>query len=251
LWSSLAHALVCLATGIRFFMSKDPLFAEEAETFGRQALALAPDEFSRGLAWFWIGQAKVLLDDFDGAIEALDRGSDMGVAGADMTYVSTAMRAGVLHMTGRHEEAFAAAGSVVEGARSHGGGLWAWALYCSLPYALELGHRGRHVEALEFLRDLLEEGAAPRTPGVMTSVVVVLGALAVQRDDTAAARVLLDYAGTALLRDGIRTPVDIALYTHYLKQLRSTDDDTAKRSREIAGQMSLEEAIAFGLRGPR
>jgi hypothetical protein len=251
MWSSLAHALVCLANGLRFFLSKDPLFAKETEALGRQAMELAPDEFSRGLARFWLGQARVLLDDLDGAIVALEPGADTGVAGADMSYVSTAMRAGLLHMTGRNDEALAAAESAADAARSHTAGLWAWALYCSLPYALELGHRARHDEALEFLRDLLDEGAAPRTPGVMTSVVVVLGALAVQRGEEDAARVLLEYAGAALLRDGIRTPVDIALYNHYLGKLGSTDAKTAKRCRELAREMSLEEAIAFGLQARR
>lgn len=252
-WPSLAHALLCLNTGIRFFLSKDPLFAEEAERLGEKALELAPDVFSRGLAWFFLGQTRVLLDDLDGAVEGLEKGSVVGVPGGDMSYVSLAMLAGVLHITGRHERARAEALRVIEGARSYpAGGLWAWAMYCSLPYALELGQQGRHAEAVGFMRELLEEGATPHTPGVMTSVVVVLGALAVQRGDEEAARILLEYAGQALLREGIRTPVDIALYSHYLGKLGpATDAETASRCRERAEQMSLEEAIAYGLRSPQ
>jgi predicted ATPase/class 3 adenylate cyclase len=249
-WSSLAHALLSLNSGIRFFTSKNPVFADETERLGAKAVELAPDVFSRGLAWFWLGQARVLLDDLDGAIDALEKGSVVGIPGGDMSYVSVAMLAGVLHITGRRDEARAAAEHAVERPRSSpSGGLWAWVLYCSLPYALELGEQGRHLEAISFMRELLEEGATPRTPGVMTSVVVVLGALAVQREDDEAAHVLLDYAGTALLREGTRTPIDIALYSHYLRKLgRAADAEAERRSRDRAQRMSLDDAIAFGLR---
>jgi hypothetical protein len=101
------------------------------------------------------------------------------------------------------------------------------------------------------MRELLEEGATPRTPGVMTSVIVVLGSLAVQRGDRDRASVLLEYAGKALLRDGVRTPVDIALYSHYLKKLgRPADAETSARYRQLAEGMTLEEAIRYGLRRP-
>jgi hypothetical protein len=83
----------------------------------------------------------------------------------------------------------------------------------------------------------------------MTSVVVVLAALAVQRDDQEIGGVLLEYAGQVLLREGIRTPVDIALYSHYLWKVRGpVDAETTARYRELAGQMSLGEALALGLR---
>jgi len=250
MWSSLAHALLCLNAGIRFLLSKNPVFAEEVEDLGYKAVQLAPENTSRGLAWFFLGQARVLLDDFDGAIEGLEKGSVEATPGGDMSVVCGAMLAGVLHITGRHREAREAAEQVRRRARSQStGGLWAWALYCLLPYALELGHEGRHDEALDFMRELLEEGATPRTPGVMTSVVVVLAALAVRRDDQEVGGVLLEYAGQALLRDGVRTPIDIALYSHYLWKVRGpVDAETTARYRELAGQMSLGEALALGLR---
>jgi predicted ATPase/class 3 adenylate cyclase len=250
-WASLAHALLCLNTGIRFFVSKDPVFADEAEQLGRKAVELAPESISRGLAWFFFGQARVLLDDYDGAIQGLDEGSVEGIAGGDMSFISLAMLAGMLHIVGRHEEALPAAEQVLERTRSiTAGGLWAWALYCSIPYALELGQRGRHAEAMSFMREILEEGATTRTPGVMNSVIVGLAALAALRGDEPAARVLLEYVGVALLREGIRTPIDIALYRHYLAKVVPGTDARAASYRELGGSMSLEEAIAFGLREP-
>jgi tetratricopeptide (TPR) repeat protein len=249
MWSSLAHALLCLNTGIRFLMSQNPVFADEAERLGQKAVELAPEDISRGFAWFFLGQARVLLGDFEGAIRGLRSGSVEGNAGGDMSFASLALLAGVLHITGRHEEAKEAAERVLERTRTMtAGGLWAWALYCSLPYALELGHQGRHIEAVAFLRELLEEGGMPRTPGVMNSVIVVLGALAVQRGDDAAARILLEYAGMALMREGIRTPVDIALYRHYIQKVASATDAEAAKYRNLAKEMSLEETLAFGLR---
>jgi predicted ATPase/class 3 adenylate cyclase len=256
-WSSLAHGLLCLNHGLRGFFSKDASDAAAAEQVGRKAVELAPEPLSRGLAWFWLGQARVLLADLDGAVGALERGSADVVPGGDMSIVCLALLAGVRHLRGEHDEALAVATDVLE--RSHSyeqSGLWAWALYTSLPYALELGHRGRHAEALDFLRDLLEDNAVPATPGVMTSVLVVLAALAVLRGERDAAGVLLDRAGNAIVTGGVRTPVDIALYSEYLRRYNEADDGdgdgvadgAAANAQARAASMSLSDAVAFGLR---
>jgi predicted ATPase/class 3 adenylate cyclase len=249
-WSSLAHGLLCLNHGLRGFIGKDERDAAEAERLGRRAVELAPEPLSRGLAWFWLGQARVLLDDLDGAVDALEKASIEVVPGGDMSVVSLALLAGLRHLRGEHDEALAAATEVLERARSYAqSGLWAWALYTSLPYALELGHHGRHAEALDFMHDLLEDNAVPPTPGVMTSVVVVLAALAVLRGDRDTSGVLLDYAGRALMTTGVRTPVDIALYSHYLDRQGKVDSETARQNRAWAAGMSVSDAISLGLRG--
>jgi hypothetical protein len=207
---------------------------------------------SRGLAWFWLGQARVLLEDLDGAVDALEQGSVDVVPGGDMSVVCLALLAGVHHLRGEHEEALVVATDVLERSRSYErSGLWAWALYTSLPYALELGQHGRHAEALDFLRDLLEDNAVPATPGVMTSVVVVLAALAVLRGDRDAAGVLLDYAGTAILTSGVRTPVDIALYSDYLRCYGDSGDGSTPGSHALAATMSVSDALALGLGADR
>lgn len=247
-WSSLAHGLLCLNHGLRGFISKDERDAAEAERAGRTAVELAPEPLSRGLAWFWLGQARVLLDDLDGAADALERGSVEAVSGGDMSVVSLALLAGVRHLRGEHEAALAAATEVVDRAQSYRrSGLGAWELYTSLPYALELGHHGRHAEALDFVRDVLEDTAVPETPGVMTSVVTALAALAVLRGDRETAGVLLAHAGHAIMTTGIRTPVDIALYSHYLRRHGEVDAETARRDRERASEMSVSAAVARGL----
>ena len=249
-WSSLAHGLLCLNHGIRGFIGKDQRDAAEVERLGRRAVELAPEPLSRGLAWFWLGQSRVLLDDLDGAADALERGSVEAVPGGDMSVVSLALLAGVRHLRGEHEAALASATEVVDRAHSYRrSGLWAWELYTSLPYALELGHRGRHAEALDFVGDLLEDNAVPETPGVMTSVVTVLAALAVLRGDDDTAGLLLAHAGHAIVSTGVRTPVDIALYTHYLRRLGEVDAETARRNRERASEMSVSDAVARGLHG--
>jgi predicted ATPase/class 3 adenylate cyclase len=248
-WSSLAHGLLCLNHGLRGFLSKDEHDAAAAERLGRKAVELAPEPLSRGLAWFWLGQARVLLDDLDGAVDALEQGSADVVPGGDMSVVCLALLAVLRHLNGEHEEALAVATDVLERSRSYEqSGLWAWALYTSLPYALELGHRGRHAEALDFMRDLLEDNAVPATPGVMTSVVVVLAALAVLRGDRDASAVLLDYAGNAIMTSGVRTPVDMALYSDYLRRHGDIDDGAALRNRTRAAAMSVSDALALGLR---
>lgn len=250
MWSSLAHALLCLNAGIRFLMTRDESLIEEVERLGRDAVRLAPGPLSRGLAWFWLGQAKVLIADLEGARRDLEKGSAEGIPGGDMSMVSLAMLAGLLHVQGDHGSALAAAEQVLERTRSiHGGGLWAWALYCSLPCALELGARGCHDEALDFVRDLVEEGGVPRTPGVMLSVVIALAGLAAQRGDDETAGILLEFVGSTILREGFRTPVDLVLYTHYVGKVRAMlDASVARACRERGRAMSLEEAIAYGLR---
>ena len=247
-WSSLAHGLLCLNHGLRGFIGKDDHHVAEAERVGRKAVDLAPEPLSRGLAWFWLGQARVLFGDLDGAADALERGSVEAVPGGDMSVVSLALLAGVRHLTGEHEAALAAATEAVDRVRSsRRSGLWAWELYTSLPYALELGHHGRHAEAVDFVRDLVEDNAVPDTPGVTTSVVTVLGALAVLRGDLDTAGLLLAHAGHAMMTTGIRTPVDIALYSHYLRRCDETDLGTAGRHRHLASEMSASEAVARGL----
>jgi len=154
------------------------------------------------------------------------------------------------HVKSEHTEALAAATEAVERVTAFPqSGLWAWALYSSLPYALELGHQGRHDEALDFLRELLDENQ-PRTPGVTTSVVVVLAALAVLRGDGETAGALLDHAGLAMIQSGIRTPVDMILYAHYLQRLSAMDGTGTNRDRDQAQAMSPSEAIALGLSAP-
>ena len=245
----LRTALLCLNNGLHGFWTKDPRYVANVEQLGQQAIDLATEPLSRGLAWFWLGQARVLLGDLDGAIDALQRGSIEAIPGGDMSPASLAMLAGTLHLKGRHDEALAAATEVFERAKSfQDSGLWAWTLYCSLPYPLELGQHGRHAEAAAFMRDLLEDSDIPQTPGIMTSVVVVLAALAELRGDVAAAGVLLEYAGEAIIAGGLRTPVDLALYTHYLAKVRGAiDDETATHNHERGAGMNLAEAIAFGL----
>lgn len=54
-----------------------------------------------------------------------------------------------------------------------------------------------------------------------------------------------------MIAGGIRTPVDVALYSHYLGKVRGAiDEDTGRRNRERAAEMNLADAIAFGLEGP-
>jgi predicted ATPase/class 3 adenylate cyclase len=248
MWTSLAYGLLCLNFGIRFFLTKDPGLASEAEHLGQTAVDLATEPLSRGLAWFWFGQARVLIDDLEGAVEALDKGSVEAVPGGEMSTVSLALLAELRHVKGEHTEALAAATEAVERVTMFPqSGLWAWALYSSLPYALELGHQGRHDEALDFMRELLDENQ-PRTPGITTSVVVVLAALAVLRGDSETAGALLDNAGIAIIQSGIRTPVDMILYAHYLRRLSEMGATRSQRDREHAEAMLPSEAIAFGLR---
>ena len=183
MWSSLAYGLLCLNSGLRCFPTKDPDLASDVERLGHTGIDLATEPLSRGLAWFWFGQARVLTDDLDGAADALAKGSVEAVPGGEMSTVALALLAELHHVEGEHTKALAAATEAVERVTvSPQSGLWAWALYSCLPYALELGHQGRHGEALDFMRELLDE-TQPRRPGVTTSVVVVLAALAVLRGD--------------------------------------------------------------------
>ncbi len=248
MWSSLAHALLCLNRGIRFFMSKNPSFAEETRELGRTAVQLANEPISRGLAWFFYGQALVLLDDYDGAIHGLKLGSNGDVPGGGMAFICLSMVAGLQHITERHDEALATAEEVIERTRTMtSGGLWAWAVYSCLPYPLELSRCGRHDEAMTFMRELLEEGPTLRTPGIMNSVIVFLAAMASLRGDDTTARILLEYVGTALLREGVRTPIDLALLTHYVAKVGPKTDADATSLRQRAATMSMDEAIALGL----
>ncbi|HYZ91472.1 MAG TPA: LuxR family transcriptional regulator [Actinomycetota bacterium] len=248
MWSSLAHSLLCLNRGIRFFISKTPSYAEEVRHLGQRAVELATEPISRGLAWFFYGQSLVLLDDYDDAIAGLEKGSREDVPGGDMSTISLAMVAGLQHIMGRHDEALATSEQVIERTRRHTtSGLWAWGVYSSLPYPLELAQRGRHQEAMAFMRDLLEQGPTLRTPGIMNSVIVVLAAMAALRGDDANARVLLEYVGAALFNGGLRTPIDLALLTHYQGIVNPKTDAQAGELRERGSSMSMDDAVALGL----
>lgn len=252
LWSSFAVSLLCLNTAIHAFWSKDPDLVAASHRLGRKAVELAPDDMARGLAWFWVGQARILTDDIDGALAALAEGSVEVLPGGDMSPVSLTLYAGMLHLVGRHTEALVAATEVVERAKTYPAtGLWAWNLYCSLPFALEQSQHGNHTEASSFMRELLEDGGALQTPGVMTSVVVVLGAMAWLRDDRLAAGLLFEVARRAMIESGIRTPLDIVLYSHYETQVKlALTDDVIAANRAIAAEMTIADAIALGLGEP-
>jgi hypothetical protein len=101
------------------------------------------------------------------------------------------------------------------------------------------------------MRDLLEDNAVPATPGVMTSVVVVLAALAVLRGDRDAGGVLLDYAGNAIMTTGVRTPVDIALYSEYLRRHGEAGGGAAETHRARAATMSVSDTVVLGLGASR
>jgi tetratricopeptide (TPR) repeat protein len=249
-WSSLAHALLCLNAGIHYFLGRQQVYADEVEELGRKALLLAPGEFNRAMAWQFLGQARVLTSDLDGAIEGLAKGSVAAVESGDLGRISLAMLAGVLHVAGRDDEAFETAQRVVDSSSiKTSDGQWAWALYSALPYAIALGQRGRYAEALAFVRDLIDENATPRTPGVMSSVIITLGAMAQQRGDLTVAGPLLEYSTAALLRDGVRTPVDIAILMHYTAKMQAeVSPQDAQRYRDLAATMSTNDAIELGLR---
>lgn len=71
------------------------------------------------------------------------------------------------------------------------------------------------------------------------------------RGDGPTGALLLEYGGRALIEEGIRTPVDVVLHSHYTEKLRGTiDDETVDRNRERAAEMTLADAIACGLHTP-
>ena len=85
----------------------------------------------------------------------------------------------------------------------------------------------------------------------MTSVVVVLAALAVLRGDRDAAGVLLDYAGNAIMTSGVRTPVDLALYSEYLRRYGEAGGGVDVKNHARAATMSVSDAVSLGLRDTR
>ena len=58
---------------------------------------------------------------------------------------------------------------------------------------------------------------------------------------------LLDNAGIAIIHSGIRTPVDMILYAHYLRRVDEIGATRTQRDREQAEAMSPSESIALGL----
>jgi hypothetical protein len=60
--------------------------------------------------------------------------------------------------------------------------------------------------------------------------------------------VLLDYAGNAIMTTGVRTPVDIALYSEYLRRYGQAGRGAAEEHRTRAASMSVSDAMALGLR---
>ena len=165
----------------------------------------------------------MLLDDLDGAVTALEHGS-VDVVPEDMSIVCLALLAGVQHLrecatTRRWPSPPTSSNGRAPTSK--------WLVGLSAVHVAALrpraGPSGPHAEALDFLRDLLEDNAVPATPGVMTSVVVVLAALA-------AGGVIATSPGSrsttpgAIMTSGVRTPVDVALYSEYLGRYGQAGD---------------------------
>jgi len=74
--------------------------------------------------------------------------------------------------------------------------------------------------------------------------------LASLRGDGENAGALLDNAGIAIIQSGIRTPVDMILYAHYLRRVDEMGATRTQRDRAQAEAMSPSEAIALGLSAP-
>ena len=248
MWSSIAYGLLCLNSGVRGFLG-DPARFADIEPLGNKALALATDPVSRGIASFWLGQARVLTSDIDGAISALEEAAIEVLPGGDVAPIAQALLAGLWHLKGDIDRSMDAAVKALEYTRtplSHG--MWAWVLYDSLPYALALSTVGRHDEALQFLRDLLEEGGSTRGEGLPAAILLTLAAMAAQRGDDEPACALLARAWNAVFTEGIRTPIDVALLSHYDGLLRARlDPEDVQRWFAAGGSMPLDEAIAYGL----
>jgi hypothetical protein len=66
-----------------------------------------------------------------------------------------------------------------------------------------------------------------------------------------AAGVLLDYAGNAIITSGVRTPVDLALYSEYLRRYGAAGSGGAEENRAGAAALSVSDAVSLGLRDTR
>jgi hypothetical protein len=87
-------------------------------------------------------------------------------------------------------------------------------------------------------------------PGVLVSLVSTLGALAALREDWERSSVLFAAARTTFDQGIVRSPSDVAVYLHYVAQVRQAlDEDTARRCRSRGATMPLEDAAAYGLEG--
>ena len=80
---------------------------------------------------------------------------------------------------------------------------------------------------------------------------MIVAALAVLRGDRDAGGVLLDYAGNAIMTTGVRTPVDIALYSEYLRRHGEAGGGAAETHRVRSATMSVSDAVALGLGASR
>ncbi len=247
MWSSLAHGLLCLNRGVQQLMNG--VKGEEVEPLGARAIDLASGPMSRNLALFWLGQARLLVGNMDGAVSALQEAAGEVIPGGDIAPIAESMLASLWHIRGDHERAAMSAERALEYTRSTASqGLWAWVLYDSLPYALVLGASGHHDEAIRFVRELLDEGGTTRGTGLRSAVVITLAGLAAQRGDHERACVLLGNAWRAILHgEGTRTPVDIAVFAHYDGITRSAlDPDVHTELLALGDAMPPEDAISYG-----
>src|SRR5204862_3762051 len=118
--------------------------------------------------------------------------------------------------SGDHDLAFAAAEAAVEPeqiSRQYNA-----ALYISLPLPLAFAADGAHDDALDLFRRTVAEAPAALTKGTLSAAVTVLAAITALRGDRQRAAILLGSARAAFERGFVRSPMDVALYTHYLLQ---------------------------------
>ena len=214
-------------------LDEGPQLCHKVERLGRQAIDLATEPQP------WPGTVparpgRILLGDLDGAIDALEKGSIESSRVATCRRRRSPCSRGRSIGKGRHDEALAAQ------PKCSNERVIPRQWLVGLDVVPRFRTRSSWVSTDVTLKPQpscapLEDSDIPQTPGVMTSVVVVLAAWQTYE---AMSRLPGCCSSTQAKRSlpGLRTPVDVALYSHYLAKVHSEiDDETATHNHERAG----------------
>ena len=245
-----AHSILALMKSF-----EGVLFGIDVSKEVEESIALALDlldDDNRNDVLMTAGLARINTGNIEGAIELLER-ARRAAEEASGELVGSGALSVLMHITGSKELALERAeGRPLSTAHGHVRPLHtgsSWSFYYSLPKAVAFAALGRVDEAHSIIREGVEDQSSFTVPGVAGGTVVALAALAAMQGKVERASTLLTVARKSFDDGIVRSPQDIALYSHYVNKIRpSLTKDQRTRCRELGRSMSLDDAMVFGLR---
>ncbi|HET6811586.1 MAG TPA: adenylate/guanylate cyclase domain-containing protein [Acidimicrobiales bacterium] len=247
-WPSAVQALFCLCLSVPALLGEQ--VSDEIEERGRRGLELATSPGGRAFTLIWLGHGRAAAGDGPGAVAAIEqaRVETQRIGSYWDTYLACILSI-AYHVGGDFERAARAAVDAhkPEALALQGNAL----LYDRLCLPLSFAAQGAHEEAIELLVGMLRDAPSEPTAGTNTAVVNTLAAIRALQGRWEVAATLMGSVLSAFMAGSIRSPADAALHMHYTDRGREALGAQFDDYFATGQQMSLQEALAYGLRGDR